>query len=84
LKLLASAALFPLFSCKKSELRFPESGGGPESLAQQKMLAKGWGRVAETRVPRGYIVFAVEKKADRISLRDDLFEASRADAVGVF
>jgi hypothetical protein len=53
-------------------------------LAQQKMLAKGWGRVAETRAPRGYIVFAVEKKADRISLRDDLFEASRADAVGVF
>ena len=25
-----------------------------------------------------------QKKADRISLRDDLFEASRADAVGVF
>jgi hypothetical protein len=27
------------------------------------MLAKGWGRVAETRAPRGYIVFAVEKKS---------------------
>ncbi len=26
----------------------------------------------------------MQKKSDRISLRDDLFEASRADAVGIF
>jgi hypothetical protein len=84
LKLLASAALFPLFSCKKSDLRFPESGGARRAWLSKKCWRKAgeeWQKLAR----RAVILFLrSKKKADRISLRDDLFEASRADAVGVF